>query len=189
MLNSLRLAISFLTVLPFYNKEVDNQEMGRSVSYYTLVGLLLGTISAGVCLGLRYLGLTIAADITAIVTVIILTGGLHLDGLMDTADGVLSGRSRERKLEIMKDSRVGAMGVLALVVVMMLKIAFLLEINGDLKFIALILAPTAGRWAMVFGITRYPYARPSGGLGVCTKLAGTKQMLVASFTLLVAVIG
>lgn len=190
MVNSLRLALSFLTILPLYhNKEVDNQELARSVSYYTLVGLALGIISGGICLGLHSIGLTLSADVMAIIALVVLTGGLHLDGLMDTADGLFSGRSRERKLEIMKDSRVGAMGVIAFGTVILLKIAFLSEINGELKYTALLLAPAAGRWAMVYGITCYPYARTSGGLGACLESAGKKQMAIASITLIIATLG
>ncbi|AEF93480.1 Cobalamin synthase [Desulfotomaculum nigrificans CO-1-SRB] len=180
MLSPLRLAISFLTIIPLYNKKAENQELTRSVSYYPVVGFLLGSIAAGVSYGLRTLGLTLAADVLAVVTMIILTGGLHLDGLMDTADGLFSGRSVERKLEIMKDSRVGAMGVIAFITVLLLKVSFLFELSLAPKLTALILAPTAGRWAMVYAITRYPYARPTGGLGACLKQAGRWQLAAAS---------
>ena len=189
MLNSFRLALSFLTVLPVYKKMASTEELARSVSYYPLIGLLLGLMSAGINFMLHRLGLTIAADVLAIVSIIVLTGGLHLDGLMDTADGLLSGKNRERQLEIMKDSRVGAMGVLALSILLLLKVTFLYELKFDLKLTTLVLAPVAGRWAMVYAITRYPYARASGGLGSCLKQAGPFQFIVASFILVVTCIG
>ncbi len=186
MFSSFRLAVSFLTIVPVYKKMADNQELARSVSYYPLIGLLLGSTAAGVCYLLRTLGLTLAADVISLVTMIILTGGLHLDGLMDTADGLLSGRDRGKKLEIMKDSRVGAMGVIAFVAIMLLKTAFLFELDLGLKLTALILVPAAGRWAMVFSITRYPYARAAGGLGAGLKEAGFPQLVMASATLVAA---
>ena len=188
LLNSFRLALSFLTILPVYKKMASTEELARSVSYYPLIGLLLGLLSAGINFMLHRLGLTMAADVLAIVTMIVLTGGLHLDGLMDTADGLLSGKNRERKLEIMKDSRVGAMGVLAVSIVLLLKMAFLYELTFDLKLTTLVLAPVAGRWAMVYAITRFPYARAGGGLGNVLKQAGPMQIIVASLTLVVTCI-
>ncbi|AQS60068.1 adenosylcobinamide-GDP ribazoletransferase [Desulforamulus ferrireducens] len=189
MLKSFRLALSFLTILPVYKKMASSEELARSVSYYPLVGLLLGLAAAGINVFLQQLGLKLSADVLSLVAMMILTGGLHLDGLMDTADGLLSGKNREGQLEIMKDSRVGAMGVLTLGIVLLLKTAFLSEINLDLKVEALIIMPVAGRWAMVYAITRYPYARPGGGLGNCLKQAGLFQLLVASLTLLVICVG
>jgi len=183
-----RLAVSFLTIIPLYKKMANNQELARSVSYYPLVGLLLGSAAAGVCYLLRIFGLTLAADAVALVTMITLTGGLHLDGLMDTADGLLSGRDRGKKLEIMKDSRVGAMGVMAFGTVMLLKLTFLYELDWGLKLTALILAPAAGRWAMAFGIVRYPYARAAGGLGAGLQGAGFTQLAIASVTLTAAAV-
>jgi adenosylcobinamide-GDP ribazoletransferase len=93
----------------------------------------------------------------------IITAGLHLDGLSDTFDAVLSWRSRERKLEIMKDSRIGAMGALALIAVLALKVA-LLAATGDGWLRAIWLAPILGRWADVYAIFWFPAAR-AGGLG------------------------
>jgi len=183
LFKSLRLATSFLTILPCYNKRAENHELTRSVSYYPLVGLLLGAAAAGVCSGLRTLGLTLAGDVITVTTLIILTGGLHMDGLMDTADGIFSGRDLERKLAIMKDSRVGAMGVMTFTTVLLLKISLLYELSLGPKLTALLLAPAAGRWAMVYGITRYPYARPQG-LGACLEGAGRKQLITASLILL-----
>lgn len=185
MFNSFRLAISFLTILPVYKKMANNQELARSVSYYPLVGLLLGAVAAGSCYGLRSLGLGISADVVALVIMITITGGLHMDGLMDTADGIFSGRDREKKLEIMKDSRVGAMGVIAFGTVFLLKIAFLYELTLGPKLMALILAPAAGRWAMTLCIIHYPYARPTG-LGACLQQAGYGQLMVASIILIAA---
>jgi adenosylcobinamide-GDP ribazoletransferase len=93
----------------------------------------------------------------------IVTGGLHLDGLSDTFDGVMSWRPRERKLEIMKDSRIGAMGALAIGAVLLLKFAFLAG-AGPRWWQAALVAPALGRWADCYGIFWFPAAR-EGGLG------------------------
>lgn len=184
MFSSLRLAISFLTIFPVYNKMAGHRELANSVAYYPLVGLLLGSLAAGVCYALHSLGLNLAADALGLITIIILTGALHLDGLMDTADGIFSGRDHQRKLEIMKDSRVGAMGVIAFGTILLLKISFLSELDLPLKLTALMLAPMAGRWAMVLAITRYPYARATGGLGTCLQQADKIQLALATLTLI-----
>ncbi|GAB6158353.1 adenosylcobinamide-GDP ribazoletransferase [Desulfotomaculum varum] len=188
MLTGFRLAVSFLTIIPLYKKMANNQELARSVSYYPLVGLLLGAVAAGICFFLQRVGLTLGADALALATLIFFTGGLHLDGLMDTADGLLSGRERSKKLEIMKDSRVGAMGVIAFGTMLLLKVSFLYELNPALKITALLLAPAAGRWAMVYSIVCYPYARATGGLGAVLQGAGYTQLALASVFFMVAAI-
>lgn len=94
----------------------------------------------------------------------IVTSGLHLDGLSDTFDAVMSWRPRERKLEIMKDSRIGAMGAIALVAVLLLKVAFLHSSNPTTWMPAALLAPVLGRWADLYGVFFFP-AASDGGLG------------------------
>jgi adenosylcobinamide-GDP ribazoletransferase len=81
---------------------------------------------------------------------------------MDTCDGVFGGRSREHALEIMKDSRTGAFGVLAAVCLLLAKFAFLFAVPADLKWRALVLMPVAGRWSLVYAVARFPYARAEG---------------------------
>jgi len=91
-----------------------------------------------------------------------LTGGLHCDGFMDTMDGVFSGRSRERMLELMKDSRVGAYGVMSFCLLMLLKYSLIMDIQSALLPVAYLAAPIVGRTAVVMAITLYPYARQDG---------------------------
>lgn len=161
----LRLAISFLTVFPVYKKIANEKEMAVSLYCYPLVGFLLGGILALASYGQMRLSLGMAGDAVIILLWIILTGGLHLDGLMDSADGLFSGRERERKLEIMKDSRVGAMGVIALAAMLLLKVSFMGLLTYPLKYWVLLLAPAVGRSAILLPIAHYPYARQGPGLG------------------------
>ncbi|MEW6753734.1 MAG: adenosylcobinamide-GDP ribazoletransferase, partial [Candidatus Latescibacterota bacterium] len=93
----------------------------------------------------------------------VVTLGLHLDGLADTCDGLLSWRPRERKLEIMRDSRIGTMGALGLAMVLLAKIAALHAL-GARWWIGALLAPLWGRWADIYGVFFFPAAR-EGGLG------------------------
>jgi adenosylcobinamide-GDP ribazoletransferase len=97
-----------------------------------------------------------------VLLLMVFSGCLHLDGLSDTADGFLSSRSRERTLEIMKDSHVGAMGVIAIVGVLLLKFAALASIPPARLWPAVLLMPLAGRAAIVIHLAVLPYARPDG---------------------------
>ncbi|NLK01008.1 MAG: adenosylcobinamide-GDP ribazoletransferase [Clostridia bacterium] len=183
-------AVSFLTIIPV------GREDGKITKYFSgvlcffpLVGLFLGSLLAALSFGMEGLGLGGAGDAVTVIALVILTGGLHMDGLMDTADGVFSGKSRYKKLEIMRDSRVGAMGIMAFISIMLLKIYFLGEIPFTAKWKYLILMPAAGRWAMVFAIHGYPYARSEGGLGKgFTNAAGKKVMVGTSLVFIMAAV-
>lgn len=164
-MNALRLAVSFLTIFPVYQKVADEKKMAASLYCYPLVGFLLGSLLALTSYAGMRLSLNGSGDVLIVVLWIILTGGLHLDGLMDSADGLLSGRDRQRKLEIMKDSRVGAMGVTALAAVLMIKVSFLGLYPYPLKYWVLLLAPAVGRSMMLLPVAYYPYARQGPGLG------------------------
>lgn len=143
----------------------------RSVIYFPLVG---GAV--GLCLGIAAWLLSMMlppwpAAVISLTVWVALSGGLHLDGWMDTADGVLSHRSREKMLDIMKDSRVGAMGVLAAVLLLLLKASLLAELmKGDIQvglpllFILIICSSWSRAW-MAVAIAGWPSARPEGGIG------------------------
>jgi adenosylcobinamide-GDP ribazoletransferase len=137
--------------------------IARAIPLFPLAGAIIGALLAG--LGLSA-GALWGPSVRAVVLVVgwgIVTAGLHLDGLSDTFDAVMSWRSRERKLEIMKDSRIGAMGALALIAVLALKVVWLREL-GEGWLRAVWLAPILGRWADIYGIFWFPPAR-EGGLG------------------------
>lgn len=182
------LALSFLTCLPVkINYEVSREQMGRTLAYYPVVGLTLGLMIAGAAYLGDFLHLGLAGDVLAVGTLVAMTAGLHLDGLMDTADGLLSGQPRDRKLEIMKDSNVGAMGVIVLVVYLLLKVSLVSGLFWPDKYRILILMPAAGRWAMVYTIAGYPYARPKPGLGsIFDQETGRRNLTWATLILLVA---
>lgn len=159
------LAIQFLTAVPLpVSVPAGVRELGRSLIFFPLVGALLGIALAVVdALLLRVLPVAVSTALVLIVWTL-LTGGLHLDGLMDTCDGLFGGRTRERRLEIMRDSRVGSYGVLAGALQLLLKYAALISLPMEARGAALVLALTSGRWAMTLAIWGFPYAR-SEGLG------------------------
>jgi adenosylcobinamide-GDP ribazoletransferase len=160
------LAITFLTRLPIPSpKQIAPDEIGRSTPYFPIVGLILGGILVGINYLCSYFWDPLITNIVLVISLIALTGGLHLDGLMDTCDGIFSNKDRERTLEIMRDSRVGAMGVLAGICLILLKIAFLSSIDESMKTWVLLTFPMLGRWSMVFAVSFFPYARTSPGLG------------------------
>jgi adenosylcobinamide-GDP ribazoletransferase len=196
-LRSFLLAFSFLTIIPAYGKRVAGEkEMANSLYFYPLVGFIIGAFLALLAWLSNFLALGWGGDALIIVSWIIITGGLHLDGLMDSADGLFSGRDRERKLEIMKDSRVGAMGGIALVSVMLLKFAFLTSLPYEYKLWALLIAPAAGRCFMVYMVLLFPYARSGSSLGKCfgadvgkAKIIGATLVLVIGAYIIAPMLG
>lgn len=169
----------FLTIIPLgAQSDTMPGDMASSLSYYSLVGSVLGGILVMACRGMDALNLGTAGNVILISLLILLTGGLHLDGLGDAADGLFGGRSREQKLEIMRDSRVGTMGLLAVWIVLSLKVALLGEFSGTNKLRVLFLMPAVGRGAMVFSAVCFPYARKEGGKGSFVKGAGKTQLLL-----------
>jgi adenosylcobinamide-GDP ribazoletransferase len=156
-------ALQFLTRIPAGGShEVTPETFGGSVKFFTLVGAVIGAILAGFCyLADPYLPANTLAALIILLEIAI-TGALHCDGLMDTFDGVLSGRSRDRMLEIMKDSRVGAHGVTVFVALMLLKWSLLTDLAASLPLAVLFIMPVLGRLAMVIAIICFPYARPEG---------------------------
>ncbi len=112
-----------------------------------------------------------------------LTGAFHLDGLSDTADGIYSARTRERMLEIMKDSRVGANGVQAFVFFVLIKVALLLSLPAH-PYAVLATMPILGRWLMSWSVTGFPYARPQGIGKAFAEYAPPHAMKIATVTAL-----
>jgi adenosylcobinamide-GDP ribazoletransferase len=163
MINGFLLALQFLTVIPLRIKNVDDKSVACSLIYFPLAGLIMGFLLVGMYELLLILNFpSLAISIILVVFLVILTGGLHLDGLSDTSDAFLSRKGREQMLEIMRDSHSGVMGVLAIISVLLLKIAFLYSIAIEFKPVALVLACVLSRWAMVLPIYLFPYARAEG---------------------------
>lgn len=135
MIDGLLLAIQFLTRLPI-NKQVDfnNENLSKSILFFPLVGIIIGGIGGLTYYIFSYMNKDIGAFF-AVLSMIIVTGGLHLDGLSDTADGFYSYRDKEKILEIMKDSRIGAFGVISIVLDILLKYIILSNLEGNIPLI------------------------------------------------------
>lgn len=178
------LAVQFLTKIPVTVRgNIDDRGLARSMAFFSLVGLLLGVCAAAIhALGSLLLAPPVG-NLAALAFLVAVTGNLHGDGLMDTADGLFSGRPRERVLEIMRDSRVGSHGVAAGVLVLLAKWVLLGQIPASLQGMALLLAVVAGRWSQVYGAAFYPYARSGGGAAGFTAFVGLREVLYNSLTI------
>lgn len=156
-------AIQFLTIIPVPTIK-DERSYARSAVFFPVVGLLLGAIALVADTLLRQIMPSGLASGCVIALLVCLTGGLHLDGLADTADAFFSHRDRDRMLEIMRDPRCGPMGVIAIVLVLVLKVQALSAVSVAYRSLALLTMPVAGRVAQVVFLKCLPYARRDGGL-------------------------
>lgn len=157
-------ALGFLTALPLPAKLVIRPEaLGRSLAWFPLVGALLGLALTGVDVLARSLVHDPAAAALVLVAGATLTGALHLDGFADTCDGLFARvATAERRLEIMRDSRVGGFGAAGVALLLLLKYSALLSVPLEDRVRGLILAGLLSRWAMVQAIALFPYARAQG---------------------------
>lgn len=164
----LKLAFSFLTVIPVQLRDpLQPGDLGRAAAWYPLVGLALGLLLAGA----RFASVRFLPDPLGAVVIVVLwvglTGALHLDGLADCCDGLLASVLPERRLEIMRDPRLGTFGGAGLILFLMLKVSAVMALpapgNSWQPLFALLLAPVVARWLILLA-ARQPNARP-GGLG------------------------
>lgn len=163
MIKGLILTIQFLTRLPI-NIPVDfnDENIKKSTFFFPYVGILLGAIASLPYILLGKQNMEIASVLT-VISMIFLTGGLHLDGLSDTVDGFFSNKKKEDILAIMKDSRIGAFGVLSLIILVLFKYVLISNFNIGLP-IALMLSMGNARLIVLLQIAFKNIARP-GGLG------------------------
>ncbi len=155
-------ALRFITIFSFGRS--NTFDPAGMLAFFPVVGLFLGLILWGVD---QVAGVFLPAPAVAVLLVVllaVLSGALHLDGLGDTADGLLGHRSREKALEIMKDSRIGVMALVAIVSCMGLKWAGLMSLEGG-RNLLIILVPAYARASMLFGIRFMDYGRADSGTG------------------------
>ena len=162
----LALAFQFLTIVPWPRSGVRQPEdLGASMAFYPIVGAALG----GLMVGVYWAGSAVFPDGVLrpglVVLLVILTGGLHLDGFADVCDGFYAGRTEADALRIMKDPHLGTMAVVGIVSVLMMKVVLLSYLPAAVLCSALLIFPAIGRGGMVWGMWMAPYARPEGGTG------------------------
>lgn len=177
------IAFSFLTILPFPRTSsavTEPEDLAASFAFFPLVGFFLGALATGAAYAMQSLPVwLVSVIINAFMA--LLTRGLHLDGLADLADGIGGAYIAERRLEIMKDSRIGAFGVLALIFAVLLKVVSVGILVKESCWYPIILVPSLSRYAMVVSAYRMPYARKSGGLGrAFLECMNTGHLIVAT---------
>ena len=165
-LTHLAAALRFITILPA--GAADAYHPRAMIPFFPAVGLILGLILAAADALFFRLFSPSAAGAADVIVLVVLTGALHLDGLADAADGFFSHRDRETTLSIMKDSRIGVMGAVVLICVLLAKYGGIsgMPDNGTAgfeRFLILMLVPAYARSAMLLGVRFLPYARPGGG--------------------------
>ena len=174
------IAMQFLTIIPLpFDTRCQKEDLGRATACFPLVGLTIGSL----LVGLNWLiepwlnrSLTAALLITALAAV---TGALHLDGLADVCDGLAARGSLERFLAVMKDSNVGAVGAVGLVLGLVLKWQALLAVPAGITWQALLLFPTLGRCAQVLVMAGAKHARQDGLGAAIIQGMSARHLLVA----------
>lgn len=189
MMKSFFLALQFLTVIPVRFKKVSDKDIAKSMAYFPVFGLLLGLVLSGLdqlLFTLNFAQITI--DIVLVISLCVFTGGMHMDGLADTSDAFLSRKNKEEMLKIMRDSHIGVMGVLSILSVILLKIAFLYSIDKSLKPVSLILMCSLSRWSLVCAMFLFPYARQEGKAKSYIQGINLKILLIATVLALASAI-
>lgn len=156
-------AVQFLTIFPLPAKgRIDTQDFGKALFYFPLVGLILGCILAAVSVYSFHIFSPLVMAALLILVSTVLTGGLHLDGFADTCDGLYGFHSPEKRLEIMRDSRTGVMGVAGLVCLLLLKFSLLTHIPLSSLWKTLVMMAVISRWSMVIACYGSAYPRQEG---------------------------
>jgi adenosylcobinamide-GDP ribazoletransferase len=156
--------MAFLTVIPLATPEgASGERLGRA--YFPAVGALLGLVAGACFIVVAAVTTPLVAAVAATAVLAVLTGALHLDGLADSMDGIFGGGDLTRRLEVMRDSRVGSFGVVAVALVLVGDVAALAAVSSPRALIALVIAGAVSRWAMLVVIATVPYVREAG-LGV-----------------------
>jgi adenosylcobinamide-GDP ribazoletransferase len=186
-LTQIRLAASFLTILPLGPKALAcPDDQAASFGWFPLIGFALGL---ALCAEDRLLGPLVSAvsrSILIVMTLAVVTGALHLDGLADTADALGARSDRARALDILRDSRIGTFGTLALIFVIGLKIAALASAGGANRYAALYSAPGLARWAMTSISYGLEYLREQGAGTPLLKRGAARNLRVATITAVIA---
>jgi adenosylcobinamide-GDP ribazoletransferase len=157
------IAMQFLTIIPFpFAFRCEKEDLGRSTALFPLAGLTIGALLVGLnWLFSPWLARSLC-DAILVTALAVITGGLHLDGLADVCDGLAARGGRERFLAVMKDSQVGAVGAVALVLGLLLKWQALVSVPNELKWQALLLFPVIARFGQVLALTGARHARQDG---------------------------
>lgn len=178
--------LRFLTILPAPSGKDDvPPAIGRSLGFFPLVGLIIGIILAALCWAL---GMVFPVPVSAALTLValeILTGGHHVDGLIDTFDALVAGKTTQQRLEIMSDTRVGAFGITAACMLLITKYA---AMSSAGSFMPILVFPVLSRWALTGSILIFPSAKNEGSGFAVKNTARWAGFACATATTLIVII-
>ena len=161
-MKSLIAAIQFLTILPLGKPKIFDPK--GMIPFFPIVGLILGGLVLIFDRAAMRLWSEPVVAMLDVILLVVLTGAFHLDGLGDAADGLLGHRSKEEALAVMKDSRIGVMGLVAIVCGLSIKWCGIMELHAH-RSLLLVIIPAYARGSILFGIRFLKYGRPEGGTG------------------------
>ncbi len=180
-------ALTFLTIIPLPRRwEVSAEEVGRSASYFPIVGAIIGLILIGLNWLLALLLPSAVVNVLLIVALVVISGAHHLDGFIDTCDGIAGSKTVEERWQVMGDSRVGGFGIIGACCLLLVKYISLNSIPETLLMSTLLLMPMLSRAGMVYALFAYPYAKPSG-LGKTFKQGTNWQALTIATLITLAI--
>ena len=193
-MKGLILLFKFMTRLPIpINPEFDSKELGKSMKFFPIVGMVIGIILYVIyIIGAKFILSSYLLATVVVLSEVVLTGGLHLDGLADTFDGIFSYRSKQKMLEIMKDSRLGTNGGIALILYFLLKILLIAGIKDsgfgvagslfglqDATGAVILVTPILARINPVLNCAFSPYAKASGSAKDFVECTDKNGVLIA----------
>jgi adenosylcobinamide-GDP ribazoletransferase len=177
------LTLQFLTRIPINaDLKATEEDFSKGVVYFPIVGLIIGAFNLMVLVAASKLLGGIFPVVCCLLAGTAITGGFHVDGLADTCDGIFSSRTRDRMLEIMRDSRIGSNGTIAIVFDYLLRLSLLAMLSGKALYLAVLLSPVAAKTIMVLLMKNSVYARSGPGLGgLYLEKQTMKATIVAAF--------
>ena len=182
-MKSLVIAFSMYSKLPMPHVEWDSKSLSRALCFLPLVGVAIGLILGLWLLAADWLGLTVLKAAVALLLPILLSGGIHLDGFCDTCDALSSHQSRERKLEILKDSHTGAFAIICCCLYLLVFFAAWREVSSrGVNLLFLMLIPVLSRCFSALAAVSWPNARGSGLLATFTQPMDAKKARWAMLT-------
>lgn len=178
------IALQFLTIIPVrISSGIEEKDFGKALIYFPVVGALIGVVLAAAAFLFTPLPNLVAGALILILSVVI-TGGIHLDGFSDTCDGFYGYHSKEKILEIMRDSRIGTMAVIGVVSLLLLKFSIIATLARHNLWKALIMMAVFSRWSQVMACYMSEYVRMEGKAKYFIEHAGYRELLIGALVTL-----
>jgi len=189
MIRRFLIAVQFLTRLPVPRSLKSSEtDIGKAAAFFPLVGVIVGAGTALGFVGLQKVLPLPASVLGAVISAAVMTNGFHEDGLADSFDGFGGGWTKDRILEIMRDSRIGTYGTLSLIFLVLGKLTFLSSLPPGQTWRWLIVAHTTARWTTLPLCAWLPYARAEGQGKLVAKQVGALEIIIGTVTLLLVLL-